>query len=286
MANLTTNDSPAHVGFIGLGDQGGPMARAIAEGGFKLHIWARRASSLTIVSDVPHAAHASVAELAAASDIVALCLTDDQDVWELLGNQGLLNALKPGEIVVNHGTGDPNENVRIAACLHEAGHAFLDAPVSGGRPGAVARTLTTIVGGDPDAFQRCKAVFDTFSANSVYMGSSGTGQMAKLLNNALTMTNLKNAVDVFSLASKLGVDVPSLRDLVSVSSGSSAIMKALGQFTPALAAHLQSLMKKDIEHFADGVRSSGQDPDELYSRGLRGAEGLVAVVELLGRAKM
>ena len=116
------------------------MARAIEEGGFKLHIWARRASSLAIVSDVPHSAHASVAELAAASDLVALCLTGDKDVWDLLDNHGLLNALKPGDIVVNHGTGDPNENSRIGARLREAGHAFLDAPVSGGRPGAVART--------------------------------------------------------------------------------------------------------------------------------------------------
>ena len=200
-----TNGSPpspvVNVGFIGLGDQGGPMARAIAEGGFKLHIWARRASSLAIVSDVPHVAHASAAELAAASDMVALCLTDDNDVWDLLDNHGLLNALKPGAIVVNHGTGDPNENSRLAARLLEVGHAFLDAPVSGGRPGAVARTLTTIVGGDLEAFQRCKAVFDTFSANSVYMGASGTGQMAKLLNNALTMTNLKNAIDEIGRAS-------------------------------------------------------------------------------------
>ena len=269
-----------NIGFIGLGDQGGPMAQAIGESGLKLHVWARRMQSLEAVAGVPHIAHASIPELAAASDIVGLCLRDDSDLWDILDRQGLLKALKPGTIVVNHGTGDPDENRRIASYLDEASVIFLDAPVSGGRPGAVARTLTTFVGGDAAAFEHCKPVFRTFSTQAVHMGPSGAGQVAKLLNNALTMTNLKNAVDVFGFADKLGLNIANLFDAVSVSSGSSAVLRALGTgITPEIAPHLQDLMRKDIEHFADAMLSKGLDPREVVERGLGGANGLLDLVQ-------
>lgn len=268
------------IGFIGLGDQGGPMARAIGESGLKLHVWARRAQSLETVAGVPNTAHASVAALAETCDIVGLCLRDDRDIWDILDRQGLLKALKPGTIVINHGTGDPDENRRIASYLNEIQVIFLDAPVSGGRPGAVARTLTTFVGGDAAAFKHCEPVFRTFSTQAVHMGGSGSGQAAKLLNNALTMTNLKNAVDVFGFAGKLGLNIASLFDAVSVSSGSSAVLRALGTaITPEIAPHLQDLMRKDIEHFGDAMLSKGLDPGEVVERGVGGANGLLDLVQ-------
>jgi 3-hydroxyisobutyrate dehydrogenase-like beta-hydroxyacid dehydrogenase len=285
MFSTSTPSPRLDVGFIGLGDQGGPMACAIGQSDFSLHVWARRPASLASVAGVPHTVHGSVAELAGACDIVALCLTDDKDLWNLLGEQGLLKALKPGAIVVNHGTGDPAENARMAERLLDAGHAFLDAPVSGGRPGAVARTLTTIVGGERAALERCMPVFDTFSRKVAYMGPAGSGQLAKLLNNALTMTNLDNIVGVLGLAEQLGMNVAAVVDMVSASSGASAILNALAGFTPELASHLQGLMKKDIEHFADGMRSHGLDASELRERGLQGASGLVEVVTLLTQAR-
>lgn len=269
-----------NIGFIGLGDQGGPMARAIGESGLKLHVWARRPQSLEAVAGIPHTAHASVTTLAAACDIVGLCLRDDSDIWDILDRDGLLKALKPGTIVINHGTGDPDENRRIASYLDDAKVIFLDAPVSGGRPGAVARTLTTFVGGDAAAFKHCEPVFRTFSTQAVHMGGSGSGQVAKLLNNALTMTNLKNAVDVFGFADKLGLNIASLFDAVSVSSGSSVVLRALGTaITPEIAPHLQDLMKKDIEHFADAMVAKGLDPSEVVERGLGGANGLLDLVQ-------
>ncbi|MDB5928991.1 MAG: NAD(P)-dependent oxidoreductase [Polaromonas sp.] len=257
------------------------MARAIGQAGFKLHVYARRALSLGAVEGVAHTVHASVASLAKACNIVALCLTDDKDVWRLLDDQGLLAALAPGAVVINHGTGEPGENARLAAYLAEAGVRFLDAPVSGGRAGAVARTLTTFVGGDRASFEQCLPVLQAFSRRIANMGPAGSGQLTKLLNNALTLTNLKNAVDVLSLADKLAINVPALYDVVSVSSGSSAILEALKTFTPELAAHLQGLMRKDIGHFADAIRHLGLDPTELHARGLGGASGLVDTVRLI-----
>jgi 3-hydroxyisobutyrate dehydrogenase-like beta-hydroxyacid dehydrogenase len=284
---MTNEMKPSlNVGFIGLGDQGGPMARAIGESGLKLHVWARRTQSLEAVAGVPHTAHASVTALAAACDIVSLCLRDDSDLWDILDRQGLLKALKPGTIVINHGTGDPDENRRIASYLDEVRVIFLDAPVSGGRPGAVARALTTFVGGDAAAFEQCKPVFRTFSTQAVHMGPSGAGQVAKLLNNALTMTNLKNVVDVFGFADKLGLNIANLFDAVSVSSGSSAVLLSLGSaITPDIAPHLQELMRKDIEHFADAMLSKGLNPTEVVERGLSGANGLLDLVQRVSASR-
>jgi 3-hydroxyisobutyrate dehydrogenase-like beta-hydroxyacid dehydrogenase len=161
---------------------------------------------------------------------------------------------------------------------------YLDAPVSGGRPGAVARTLTTMVGGEQSAFDRCQPIFDSFSRKVAHMGPVGTGQLAKLLNNALTMTNLKNAADVFGLAHRLGIDLPQFQDLIAVSSGSSAILQAIGtQIDATAAVHLQSLMRKDIEHFADAIRDRGFDPSEVRARGLGGADAFVDLANKLAQ---
>jgi 3-hydroxyisobutyrate dehydrogenase-like beta-hydroxyacid dehydrogenase len=178
------------VGFIGLGDQGAPMAQAIGDTGFDLHVWARRPHSLETLAGIPHTVHDSPASLAARVGIFALCLRDDHDIWDILAAPSMGEALRPGLIVVNHGTGDPRENRIIAARLAEKGVTYLDAPVSGGGAGARARTVTTMVGGDRDAYHTCERVFAAFSRTVAYMGPSGSGQVTKLLNNAMTMSNL------------------------------------------------------------------------------------------------
>jgi 3-hydroxyisobutyrate dehydrogenase-like beta-hydroxyacid dehydrogenase len=114
---MTANLHTARVGFIGLGDQGAPMAQAIGDSGFGLHVWARRPQSLDVLARTRHTVHDSPASLAAAVDILALCLRDDRDIWEVLGTPGVEDALRPGLILVNHGTGDPGENREIAGHL-------------------------------------------------------------------------------------------------------------------------------------------------------------------------
>ena len=279
-----TDISNQRVGFVGLGDQGGPMALAIVEAGFPLHAWARRPQSYDALGGAAFERHDDLASLARAVDVLALCLRDDQDICDLIEQHGLLDALRPGATVVNHGTGDPKENERIGAAFAAREVSYLDAPVSGGRPGAVARTLTTMVGGEQSAFHRCQPIFDSFSRKVAHMGPVGTGQLAKLLNNALTMTNLKNAADVFGLAHRLGIDLPQLQDLIAVSSGSSAILQAIGtQIDATAAVHLQSLMRKDIEHFADAIRDRGFDPSEVRARGLGGADAFVDLANKLAQ---
>ncbi|WP_390956094.1 NAD(P)-binding domain-containing protein [Pseudomonas moorei] len=274
MSKITT----LKVGFIGLGDQGGPMAQAIAESGFELHIWARRPQSLEAIAGAPCIVEKTALTLAESCDVVCLCLTDDKDIVSLL-DSGLRDGLKAGAVLVNHGTGDPRESRRLAAELQQQGITYLDAPVSGGRPGAQARTLTTMVGGEMQAFSQMRAVFETFSRKVSLLGPSGAGQMAKLLNNALTMSNLKNAVDVFSLGESVGMDLVQLHEVIAVSSGSSTILRAINnEITADIAPHLQGLMRKDIEHFADAILDAGLNPQDIRDRCLAGADGLVELV--------
>ena len=259
------------------------MAQAIGDSGYGLHVWARRPQSLDVLAQTRHTVHDSPASLAAAVDILALCLRDDRDIWEVLGTPGVEDALRPGLIVVNHGTGDPGENREIAGHLAGKGVAYLDAPVSGGGAGARVRALTTMAGGDRETYQKCEPVFAAFSRTIAYMGPSGSGQVTKLLNNAMTMSNLDNAVDLIRLVSRLGMDVQAVIDVIDASSGGSAILRALGNddVTPEIAPHIQGLMRKDIEHFADAIRDCGLDPQPLHDRGLAGAGGLAEAVGLL-----
>ena len=193
------------------------------------------------------------------------------------------DALRPGLIVVNHGTGDPGENREIAGHLAGKEVAYLDAPVSGGGAGARVRALTTMAGGDRETYQKCEPVFAAFSRTIAYMGPSGSGQVTKLLNNAMTMSNLDNAVDLIRLLSGLGMNVQAVIDVIDVSSGGSAILRILSSddMTPEIAPHIQGLMRKDIEHFADAIRDCGLDPQPLHDRGLAGASGLAEAVGLL-----
>jgi 3-hydroxyisobutyrate dehydrogenase-like beta-hydroxyacid dehydrogenase len=283
---MTAVTATPRVGFIGLGDQGAPMAHAVGGSEFDLTVWARRPASLAALADVPHRVAGTPEELARRSDILLLCLRDDADLTDVLFAGGVLAAMRPGTIVVNHGTGLPSESVAVADAALARGILSLDAPVSGGGAGAADRTLTTIVGGDAVAFELALPVFATFSASVVHMGGPGTGQIAKLLNNALTMTNLNNAVEVLDVASTLGLDLAALRLILDSSSGGSYVLSALGRQIPAeLAPHLAGLMQKDIEHFADAMRAADIDATGLRDRGLAGARGLVEATRLLASAE-
>ncbi|MFJ9732695.1 NAD-binding protein [Streptomyces sp. NPDC101171] len=116
------------------------------------------------------------------------------------------------------------------------------------------------------------------------MGPVGAGQFTKLFNNALTITNMKNAEDVLRLAAQVGLDIPALVAVVSASSGGSAALRSLGHdITPELAEHVHVLMDKDMRHFANAVRARGGDPAQVLQRGLAGAAGLVEAAWLVNR---
>ncbi|MFI5613094.1 NAD(P)-dependent oxidoreductase [Amycolatopsis sp. NPDC051903] len=269
------------IGFIGLGDQGAPMATAIAEAGFPLHVWARRPASLTAVADVPHTAHDTVAELAAAVDVAALCVSEDQDVLGLLDG-GLLAGLRPGSVVVNHGTGVPSAATRMAELCaeHEAG--FLDVPVSGGHAGAVTRTLTAMIGGPAELADRCAPVFASFSAHVHHLGEVGSGQLAKLFNNTLMMMNQANVEEVLAVAAALDVDLPGLVAVLKNGSAGSFTLSALGDaITAGNVEHLSRVELVDMDLFAAAMAERHAPAAAVTARAIAGAEGLVDLVRRL-----
>src|ERR1700722_20028571 len=267
-------DKPA-VGFIGLGDQGLPMAAAIAEAGYELHVWARRPSS--VHGEIAYVRHAELSELGAACQIVGLCVSTDEDVRQLVAD-GLLGQLAAGSIVVNHGTGTPRNAIALSEACAPAGVQVLDAPVSGGRPGARERRLLTMVGGPREAAARCRPVFDSFSRHVAYLGGAGAGQTAKLLNHALLMLNQASIAEILDLAAGLELEPARLVEVLRLGSSNSDALGHFGRFiTTENVGPLSSVEALDMELFATAMRDAGVDAGAITARGLAGANGLAAV---------
>jgi 3-hydroxyisobutyrate dehydrogenase-like beta-hydroxyacid dehydrogenase len=264
------------VGWIGLGDQGAPMARALAEAPeLELHVWARRPAALEELAGVDYTVHDSPADLAAAVDALALCLREDSDITNVLENQGAWDALRAGTVLVNHGTGLPAFARDLDAQARRRGVLSLDAPVSGGRPGAQERRLLTMVGGDADAFEHLRPVLAHFSAAVVRAGEAGAGQTAKLINNALLMLNQRSIQETFALARDLHLDIPALVEVLRHGTSSSVALQVLGSaVTVQNAAHLSRLQVIDIDLFDQALQDASVSAPELSTRARRGAEGL------------
>ncbi|WP_156687160.1 NAD(P)-dependent oxidoreductase [Mycobacterium sp. Marseille-P9652] len=248
------------VGFIGLGSQGAPMARRIIDGGHPTTLWARRPESLEPFADTAATIVGSPTELAAASDLVCLCVVGDADVDELTGDKsGLLASMSPGGVIAVHSTVHPDTCRKLAdrAAAHQV--SVLDAPVSGGAPAAERGRLLVMVGGDDDVVERCRQVFETYADPVVHLGGVGSGQTAKLLNNLLFTANLATAATTMSLADALGVDVDRLTDVVSRSSGNSFALGALGGVggLQRLAGIAGGLLRKDVGLIVDVAERAG-----------------------------
>lgn len=269
------------VGFIGLGDQGLPMAIAIADRGFDLHVWARRPAALAPLATTAHTVHETVASLAAAVDLIALCVRTDEDVLRL-AEEDILPNMRRGGIVVNHGTGTPKNASRLAEMCEAAGLHAIDAPVSGGRPAAEARTLTVLAGGPAPAVAAARPVFDSFASAVVHLGETGTGQMTKLLNNALLMLNQAAIADILELAPNIGLDASNLTAALKLGSADSRALQLMNTMVnPDTVDHLSAVEALDMELFDEAMRDAGVDAEETTARGLSGARRLPSVIDRL-----
>ncbi|OBK30743.1 6-phosphogluconate dehydrogenase [Mycobacterium asiaticum] len=245
------------VGFVGLGSQGGPMARKIIEHGFPTTLWARRPESLQQYDGTGAAYAADRRALGAASDVLCLCVVGDADVEEVLrGDDGALAGMQPDGIVVIHSTIHPDTCRRLQSDF--PGLHFIDAPVSGGGRRAAAKTLLVMVGGNQDVVNRCRPVLDTFANPLVHLGDLGAGQTAKLLNNALFSAHLGLAASTFSIADELGVDKDALTTALSNGSARSYAAEVIGRRGHDLSRMAQlagALLTKDVDILADLVGS-------------------------------
>jgi 3-hydroxyisobutyrate dehydrogenase len=248
------------VGFIGLGSQGAPIARRIIDGGFPVTLWARRRATLEPFATAPAAVAGSPARLAAASDLVCLCVRDDADVEAVAsGPDGILAGLRAGGVIAVHSTVHPDTCRRLAERAAAVGAHVADAAVSGGSPAAEAGRLLVMVGGDDATVARCRPVFETYGDPVVHLGPLGSGQLAKLLNNAAFTAHLGVAASLLSLGRALSVDPARLAEVIVHGSGRSFALErvaAAGGTLDRIAGHAGHLLDKDIRLVIDLVNAA------------------------------
>ncbi|NLU61982.1 NAD(P)-dependent oxidoreductase [Rhodococcus sp. HNM0563] len=248
------------VGFIGLGSQGGPMARRIVEAGYEVTLWARRKESLEPYADTAARYADTPAQLARASDLVCLCVVSDDDVRAVItGENGILEGLREGGIIAIHSTIHPDTCKELAEVARAQGVSIIDAPVSGGGMGAAAGTLLVMLGGDEKTVESARPVFETYGNPVVHLGDLGAGQVAKLLNNLLFTANLSTAASTLDLGKALGVDPAKLGEVVSHGTANSF---ALGRVVSAgglerIAGHAGELLRKDVTLVASLADNAG-----------------------------
>lgn len=245
------------VGFIGLGSQGGSMARRIAAE-FPLTLWARRPEALTPYADTGADIAPTPAALGAVSDVVGICVVADADVEDvILRSDGVLSGMSPGGVIAIHSTVHPRTCQRIAEEATRKNVSIIDAPVSGGGGAAAERQLLVMVGGDQEAVDRARPVFDTYANPLLHLGPLGSGQTAKLLNNIVFTAQITLALDTYSLADALGMDRTAVAQVLAGGSGGSraaAILAASGFDTTGLRS-AASLLDKDLGIMLDVTRS-------------------------------
>lgn len=207
------------IGFIGLGNMGGPMAANLAKAGHQV-------TGFDLAAPMPQGVTpaTSAAEAAQGAEVVITMLPNGTILRSVADE--LIPAMAPGAVLCDCSTVDVDSARTVAAQARGAGLGALDAPVSGGVTGAAAGTLTFMVGGDADAFDRVRPLFEIMGQKAVHCGDSGAGQAAKICNNMILGVTMIATCEAFALADKLGLDRQKMFDVVSTSSGYSWSMNA------------------------------------------------------------
>lgn len=216
------------VAFLGLGAIGEPMAARVAAR-FSLAVWNRTGARATaLAARVGARAAATPREAAQGAAVIITCLPTSAEVEALLdGPDGLLAGLVPGSLLVDCTSGDPATSRRLAGRLEPLGVGFVDAPVSGGTNGAEAGTLTVMVGGDPQLFDRAAPVLSAFGSRIVRMGPVGSGHAMKAVNNALLAVNILAVGEGLAALVKAGVPAHTALNVLNASSGRSFVSETL-----------------------------------------------------------
>lgn len=214
-----------NIGFVGLGEIGVPMALRIMQAGWPLTVYARRPQALASFRNTPAVIAGSLRELGERSDIVGICVFDDRQVEDVILGEGILSGMRRGGILLIHSTAHRDTCRRMAEAAAPLGIAVLDAPISGGPDGARAGTLGVMVGGDAQAFERSRPMLGSFARNVRRVGPVGSGQAAKIINNALYSAQGKLVHEAVTLGEKLGLDRKALIDLLQASSSDSFVLR-------------------------------------------------------------
>ncbi len=204
------------IGFVGLGIMGRPMALNLLNAGYELTVWNRTQQKTQPPRDAGAQVADTLTELAEKCDLIITIVNDTPDVEAVvLGDKGLYNGLTAGKIVTDMSTISPEATEQIAAKLAESGCDMLDAPVSGGDVGARNGTLTIMVGGKQEVFEKVQPVLQVLGKNIVHCGSHGNGQRTKMINQVLCGLHAVAMSEAFVLAETIGLDPQVMHKVVS-----------------------------------------------------------------------
>ena len=249
------------VGFIGLGLMGRPMALNLIKAGHRVHVWSRRRESMQPLLDAGAGDCASAAEVARRASITISMVADAPDVEQVtLGPDGVADGARAGHIHIDMSTIAPAAAQSIATRLAARGIVALDAPVSGGEPGAIAATLTIMVGGEAEAFERVQPLFEAMGKSITRIGEAGAGQVAKACNQIITGVGVASVAEALNFAAKSGVDGAKVREALLGGFAFSRILENHGQrmlarnFKPGFKAWMH---QKDVRIVMDEAHRLG-----------------------------
>ncbi|MBU2090859.1 MAG: 3-hydroxyisobutyrate dehydrogenase [Alphaproteobacteria bacterium] len=272
----------ARIGFIGLGNMGGPMAANLVKAGHSVTGFDLMPDNMARAISGGVAAAPDIAGAVAGAEIVVTMLPAGAHVRQVYtGPGGILASAAKGTLLIDSSTIDVGSARAVAAAAAEAGMAMLDAPVSGGTGGAEAGTLTFMVGGDDSAFAKAEPVLQKMGKTIVHAGGPGNGQAAKICNNMVLGISMIAVSEAFALAEKLGLDHQKLFDISSKSSGQCWALTtycpvpgpvpaspANREYTPGFTA---AMMLKDMKlaqeaaSLANATTPLGAQAAQLYS---------------------
>jgi len=246
----TAGEELPNIGYIGLGIMGRPMALNLLRAGYPLTVWARREASVEPLLAAGAIVASSPQALAAQCDVIFTNLSDTADVEQVaLGSDGLIEGVQAGAVMIDNSTIDPEATRGMAEALAQKDASMLDAPVSGGEAGTIAGTLSIMVGGKPEVFERMKPLLEVLGENIIHIGDNGAGQVAKTCNQIVVAQAMMAIGEAIVLCEASGVDAAKMREALLGGFAGSKILEVHGQrmldrdYKPGFKA---SLHRKDL----------------------------------------
>lgn len=253
----SNNNAKPNIAFIGLGNMGAPMAENLLKAGYALSVYDLSAEAIQRLQQAGASVADSPKEAASNAQVVISMLPAGQHVHSVyLGDNGLLAELPKGTLVIDSSTIAAADARVVAEAASELGIDFLDAPVSGGTGGAIAGSLTFIVGGNDDAFAKAEPILAVMGKNIFHAGDHGAGQVAKICNNMLLGILMAGTAEAINLGVKNGLDPKVLSDIMLQSSGRNWTLEVYNPYPQVMenvpssngykGGFMSKLMQKDL----------------------------------------
>ena len=250
-----------HVGFIGLGIMGRPMAMNLVKAGHDLVVYNRTREKCRSLAEAGAKVAASPRDVARGSEIIVVIVSDTPDTEQVLfGENGVIEGIGPGKLVIDMSTISPTASMAFAARLTEKGAEMMDAPVSGGQKGAESGTLSIMVGGGKEAFERCLPILEAMGKTVVHVGENGHGLLTKMVNQVTGSITILAMVECVRLIVRSGIDPEKALEVVCGGAARSGMLEnyplkvLAGDFSPGFKI---SLMNKDLRLASELVESLG-----------------------------